>query len=183
MWSKSFCALRGAKVQKFSFELTPATKILFSNVARQRGEAGTPLKINIYYSGSNGGRSREQTDGRLLQSKIVGVAGRCGENQFSDTIAQQARVFAQQTTTDHRQVCRGATRCASSFIRTKKATFARSLVRIKGLEPPRLSASDPKSDVATNYTISAWLCAQRYEIFFESSNGGRFIQSATSLQV
>ncbi len=32
-----------------------------------------------------------------------------------------------------------------------------SLVRIKGLEPPRLSASDPKSDVATNYTISATL--------------------------
>ena len=30
-------------------------------------------------------------------------------------------------------------------------------VRIKGLEPPRLSASDPKSDVATNYTISATL--------------------------
>ena len=26
---------------------------------------------------------------------------------------------------------------------------------MKGLEPPRLSASDPKSDVATNYTISA----------------------------
>ena len=128
MWSKSFCALRGAKIQKFSFELTPATKILFSNVDRQRGEAGTPLKINIYYSGSNGGRSREQTDGRLLQSKIVGVAGRCGENQFSDTIAQQARVFARQTTTDHRQVGRGATRCASSFIRTKKATFSRSLV-------------------------------------------------------
>ena len=31
-------------------------------------------------------------------------------------------------------------------------------VRIKGLEPPRLSASDPKSDVATNYTISAGSC-------------------------
>ena len=30
-----------------------------------------------------------------------------------------------------------------------------NFVRIKGLEPPRLSASDPKSDVATNYTISA----------------------------
>ena len=28
-------------------------------------------------------------------------------------------------------------------------------VRIKGLEPPRRKASDPKSDVATNYTISA----------------------------
>ena len=37
-------------------------------------------------------------------------------------------------------------------------------VRIKGLEPPRLSASDPKSDVATNYTISALhklLCARQ----------------------
>ena len=30
-----------------------------------------------------------------------------------------------------------------------------SFVRIKGLEPPRRKASDPKSDVATNYTISA----------------------------
>ena len=30
-----------------------------------------------------------------------------------------------------------------------------SFVRIKGLEPPRPEASDPKSDVATNYTISA----------------------------
>ena len=27
-----------------------------------------------------------------------------------------------------------------------------SFVRIKGLEPPRPEASDPKSDVATNYT-------------------------------
>ncbi len=81
---------------------------------------------------SNGCRSREQTDGRLLQSKIVGVAGRCGENQFSDTIAQQARVFARQTTTDHRQVCRGATRCASSFIRTKKATLKITSPRLRG---------------------------------------------------
>ena len=40
----------------------------------------------------------------------------------------------------------------------KRATFAarfKNLVRTKGLEPPRLSASDPKSDVATNYTMSA----------------------------
>ena len=40
----------------------------------------------------------------------------------------------------------------------KKEQFCELLffsVRIKGLEPPRLSASDPKSDVATNYTISA----------------------------
>ena len=39
----------------------------------------------------------------------------------------------------------------------KRAVLRTALfeVRIKGLEPPRLSASDPKSDVATNYTISA----------------------------
>ena len=39
----------------------------------------------------------------------------------------------------------------------KKSSLQTALfsVRIKGLEPPRLSASDPKSDVATNYTISA----------------------------
>lgn len=38
----------------------------------------------------------------------------------------------------------------------KKGAFEKgSFVRIKGLEPPRRKASDPKSDVATNYTISA----------------------------
>ncbi len=33
-------------------------------------------------------------------------------------------------------------------------------VRLKGLEPPRREASDPKSDVATNYTTAANLCAK-----------------------
>ena len=33
--------------------------------------------------------------------------------------------------------------------------FESCFVRIKGLEPPRPKASDPMSDVATNYTISA----------------------------
>ena len=48
------------------------------------------------------------------------------------------------------------------LFRTKKATANRqSLVRIKGLEPPRLSAPDPKSGVATNYTISALVRVQR----------------------
>ena len=49
-------------------------------------------------------------------------------------------------------------RMSSPFRRKKRDTFkedCRVFVRIKGLEPPRLSASDPKSDVATNYTISA----------------------------
>ena len=31
-------------------------------------------------------------------------------------------------------------------------------VRLKGLEPPRREASDPKSDVATNYTTAALFC-------------------------
>ena len=30
------------------------------------------------------------------------------------------------------------------------------MVRIGGLEPPRLSSPDPKSGAATNYAISAW---------------------------
>ena len=30
-----------------------------------------------------------------------------------------------------------------------------SVVRMKGLEPPRLSAPDPKSGTATNYATSA----------------------------
>ena len=45
-------------------------------------------------------------------------------------------------------------------LNAKKATRNGSLfVRTKGLEPPRLSASDPKSDVATNYTMSAGILA------------------------
>ncbi len=36
-------------------------------------------------------------------------------------------------------------------------------VRMKGLEPPRLSAPDPKSGVATNYTTSAAYCVSGYK--------------------
>ena len=45
-----------------------------------------------------------------------------------------------------------------------------SFVRIKGLEPPRPKASDPKSDVATNYTISARY-VQRYIKIHKSQSG------------
>ncbi len=39
-------------------------------------------------------------------------------------------------------------------------------VRTKGLEPPRLSAPDPKSGAATNYATSAVLFSrQRYKVF------------------
>ncbi len=36
-----------------------------------------------------------------------------------------------------------------------KASFFYEFVRMKGLEPPRLSAPDPKSGTATNYATSA----------------------------
>jgi hypothetical protein len=32
--------------------------------------------------------------------------------------------------------------------------FERRMVRMEGLEPPYLTASDPKSDVSTNFTTS-----------------------------
>ena len=41
-----------------------------------------------------------------------------------------------------------------------------SSVRLKGLEPPRLAASDPKSDVATNYTTAAYRCELLREMDF-----------------
>ena len=34
--------------------------------------------------------------------------------------------------------------------------FSQFCVRMKGLEPPRLTAPDPKSGAATNYATSAW---------------------------
>ena len=42
-------------------------------------------------------------------------------------------------------------------------------VRMKGLEPPRLSAPDPKSGVATNYTTSA-LFMNSYSFVLVSAN-------------
>ena len=38
-------------------------------------------------------------------------------------------------------------------------------VRVKGLEPPRLSAPDPKSGAATNYAIPAFSCKYRDEFY------------------
>ena len=41
---------------------------------------------------------------------------------------------------------------------------------MKGLEPPRLSAPDPKSGAATNYATSAFeLGVQIYDIFLKSN--------------
>ena len=53
----------------------------------------------------------------------------------------------------------------------KRSLEKGSFVRIKGLEPPRRKASDPKSDVATNYTISALSHKGRY--FFTIHNPER----------
>ena len=56
-----------------------------------------------------------------------------------------------------RETSRQRDKASASPFERKKATVKKTIafVRTKGLEPPRLSASDPKSDVATNYTMSA----------------------------
>ena len=41
-----------------------------------------------------------------------------------------------------------------------------TFVRLKGLEPPRLSAPDPKSGAATNYATAAKLSAKIGTIFY-----------------
>ena len=41
-----------------------------------------------------------------------------------------------------------------------------TFVRLKGLEPPRLSAPDPKSGAATNYATAAKLSAKIRTFFY-----------------
>lgn len=43
-------------------------------------------------------------------------------------------------------------------------------VRLKGLEPPRLSAPDPKSGVATNYTTAAAYRGAKVCVFWLYAN-------------
>jgi hypothetical protein len=50
-----------------------------------------------------------------------------------------------------------------------KAGWLLQMVRMEGLEPPHLTASDPKSDVSTNFTTSGWRVANVGERSFESS--------------
>ena len=59
-----------------------------------------------------------------------------------------------------------ATPTLARLCSTSWAIFAS--VRMKGLEPPRLSAPDPKSGVATNYTTSA--SNKELYSFFVSAN-------------
>ena len=44
------------------------------------------------------------------------------------------------------------------------------VVRLKGLEPPRREASDPKSDVATNYTTAAFDSCAKVVLFLRFAN-------------
>ena len=44
------------------------------------------------------------------------------------------------------------------------------VVRLKGLEPPRREASDPKSDVATNYTTAAFDSCAKIVLFLRFAN-------------
>ncbi len=49
-----------------------------------------------------------------------------------------------------------------------------SCVRMKGLEPPRLSAPDPKSGAATNYATSAFCCYLKNEMYLSLSGLFKF---------
>ena len=76
---------------------------------------------NTQQRDSNGGRSREQTEGRLSQSKIVGIDGRCGEKLFSSTVAYQTRGF--ETANDNRPLTtlpRRNKQCESLYAHKKK---------------------------------------------------------------
>lgn len=48
-----------------------------------------------------------------------------------------------------------------SFASIRNMLKEDNLVRMKGLEPPRLSAPDPKSGAATNYATSASKATRR----------------------
>jgi hypothetical protein len=54
--------------------------------------------------------------------------------------------------------------CKSQFRGAKLSIFKQisDWVRMEGLEPPRLSAPDPKSGAATNYATCAGRCGQDY---------------------
>ena len=45
-----------------------------------------------------------------------------------------------------------------------------SIVRLKGLEPPRLSSPDPKSGAATNYATAALDCGAKVMLFYKETS-------------
>ena len=42
------------------------------------------------------------------------------------------------------------------------------MVRLEGLEPPRLTAPEPKSGASTNFATAAYVLEKRYRIFYAS---------------
>ena len=55
-------------------------------------------------------------------------------------------------------------------ILVSELTRISGFVRLKGLEPPRREASDPKSDVATNYTTAALESCAKVMLFYKLAN-------------
>ena len=113
--------------------------------------------------------SRARADqGELIGRNTVGiecgvsVSGKLAWAANTRPIFLVAEQLAQSITADEYAEPPQSVRVPLSAQGTKKTSNSRcsfqNLVRTKGLEPPRLSASDPKSDVATNYTMSAGSC-------------------------
>ena len=49
--------------------------------------------------------------------------------------------------------------------KTYRNSLVKPFVRMKGLEPPRLTTLDPKSSAATNYATCA-VCGSKVSLFF-----------------
>ena len=124
---------------------------LLSNSVKPNHHICTLMDSNCGQQGESNGKGSATTVGRKSEWWIVGSL----LTELSTICFSKLRSNMLTAT-----YCRAATVSASPFER-KKATLNRSLfVRTKGLEHPRLSASDPKSDVATNYTMSAGSCSR-----------------------
>ena len=126
-----------------------------------------PLSRNQHATGLElRSEERVQTEGRGCNQRLSGLMGEVTKIYFQTPSHSKHEYLRSK---QHPTKCHSAEPPQSVRVplsATKKSDCKKqSLVRIKGLEPPRLSASDPKSDVATNYTISA-MDATKIATFF-----------------
>ena len=111
------------------------------------------------YIARTAAEAESRPKGGCCNRRLLELGNEALKTCFHNSSLHKHNNLRKQTTTDQKQVSRGATSRRVPLDAQKKEQNSKPAlfeVRIKGLEPPRLSASDPKSDVATNYTISAF---------------------------